>query len=401
MSSQYHPHNLQHEALSYTTAIQEISSFTKQISIRDKTIQSQYNQTNHTHNKLNITATVPIRNSATVHISDTQQNDRNQFNKHKKLGNELFIQNKYSDCIDHYTQCTVLVPDDITGWANRSQCYLKQDQYIDAINDCTQALTIDKKHVKSLYRRAYAYKQLHDYVTANNDITTLLSIDSHNKQGIELQQQLNKLLSASPVTQTQSATKRTRVKIKSADEIDDNHSISIPSSTHTDIDQSNQTNTIRNANVTTAATPPISTPSVNPPLSSSSTLELLAPHSVAEFQRVYRSIRKNIDQLAQYIELIDVGRYNTMFMTTIDGQFISDILNVWKYIFDNNQNKLSFISDSIRALTHVNRFNVASMMLDSTHKQILSTLLNAIASQQISSPQQLNELADKYHVKLD
>eukprot|EP00484_Ammonia_sp_Unknown_P017769 CAMPEP_0197044992 /NCGR_PEP_ID=MMETSP1384-20130603/20939_1 /TAXON_ID=29189 /ORGANISM="Ammonia sp." /LENGTH=274 /DNA_ID=CAMNT_0042476535 /DNA_START=9 /DNA_END=833 /DNA_ORIENTATION=- len=112
----------------------------------------------------------------------------------KRKGNEAFVQNKFVEAINHYTNALDLVSDvrDFDGaqrsilYANKAECYIRLKKYKEALPCCDSALKYDSANIKARFRRAKANEKLLKYKESLRDLQYVIKKDSKNTKALDL-----------------------------------------------------------------------------------------------------------------------------------------------------------------------------------------------------------------------
>jgi serine/threonine-protein phosphatase 5 len=102
----------------------------------------------------------------------------------KAIANKFFVENKYQQALDYYSQAIELNPNSAILFGNRAFAHLKLENYGTAIEDATKAIEIDPKYIKAYYRRGAANVLLGKHQIALKDfkqVTTFLPRDKDAK----------------------------------------------------------------------------------------------------------------------------------------------------------------------------------------------------------------------------
>jgi len=105
---------------------------------------------------------------------------KDSFDELKLKGNEFFKANDYVKAIEIYTACVKLDSSNVTGYLNRSICYIKTNEAKKALGDCNFVLEHEKMNVKALYRRSLAFKLLKNFEKCVDDLTEVLKLEPKN-----------------------------------------------------------------------------------------------------------------------------------------------------------------------------------------------------------------------------
>ena len=77
----------------------------------------------------------------------------------KEKGNKAFLNGKYLEAIDFYSQALAIQKKDVY-FSNRANAYLELDKNDECISDCKSALKLDSKNIKAIFRLARALTNL-------------------------------------------------------------------------------------------------------------------------------------------------------------------------------------------------------------------------------------------------
>lgn len=314
----------------------------------------------------------------------------------KEKGNQLFNEGKFEASINRYTNAITMHPTNPILYANRGMALLKVERYASAEADCTTALELDPKYTKALARRATAREKLHKYIDALKDYEDLLNIEPLNRQAISEQEKIKKLISKISTDKKKSnmidpQKKRSKKPLKRiiitevGKEI--NHTpCSLPLNNKqpllTDEDRVKAGGNSTSSYISTAV---------------KSVKKLSVPSSSFIFEIEFKEIKKDEEQLYEYIKIIPTSLYNKLFSQCVDG-LISPFIQVLHncYLRDNLP-----IYEELKSFSKVPRFQMASMFLSQHDKTLLKKLLQSCSSScsKVSS-QDIISLCNEYGVKL-
>ena len=106
----------------------------------------------------------------------------NESQESKKLGNELFKEDKYEEALEMYTKSLRRCPlsfskDRAIFYSNRSVCFLKMKETEKCIKECTKSIELDSEFVKPLLRRAECYETTDKLDEALGDYKKLIDLE--------------------------------------------------------------------------------------------------------------------------------------------------------------------------------------------------------------------------------
>ena len=87
----------------------------------------------------------------------------NEAQENKKLGNDLFKDDKYDEALEMYTKALRTCPFSFSKersvfYSNRSVCFLKMKETEKCIKECSESIKLDPTCTKPLLRRAECYE---------------------------------------------------------------------------------------------------------------------------------------------------------------------------------------------------------------------------------------------------
>lgn len=108
-------------------------------------------------------------------------------------GNTLFLNKKYAEAIEAFSQALVENAQDAKSYRNRGVVYQHLNEYHKAIEDFDRALALEAQDAITLNQRGIVYFQLQDFQKAIADFTKALAIDpklaaAYNNRGIAYRQ---------------------------------------------------------------------------------------------------------------------------------------------------------------------------------------------------------------------
>ncbi|KAI9033356.1 hypothetical protein DFJ74DRAFT_652169 [Hyaloraphidium curvatum] len=133
--------------------------------------------------------------------------------REKDKGNGFFKVGDYDSAIRHYTKAMKLDPKNAVLSFNRAMAHLKKGDYEAAESDCTRGLDLDPQNVKALWRRGIARRELVRLEDARQDLQKAAALDPGNK---DVQSELAKLAGVPKPERTRQPSSR-RMKIEEVD----------------------------------------------------------------------------------------------------------------------------------------------------------------------------------------
>lgn len=113
--------------------------------------------------------------------------------KWKKIGNEHYKKQEFSDAINAYTNAIRNDSNDPSFWSNRSACYMAVKDFNNAVKDAEICRRLNPKWSKGCYRLAVARLALNEFEDAAVAAFEGVKLDDSNKELKELLQKCVKL----------------------------------------------------------------------------------------------------------------------------------------------------------------------------------------------------------------
>ncbi|XP_077402807.1 E3 ubiquitin-protein ligase TTC3 isoform X2 [Vanacampus margaritifer] len=117
-------------------------------------------------------------------------------NYHKKLGNELFQEEKYEKAEYEYSRAIKINPENHIAFSNRALCHTRCQKYLEAAVDAKRATLIEPHWTKGHYRYCEALFLLGEVDWAFSANVSAQSLCKHDREGLkDLEQQFQKFTS--------------------------------------------------------------------------------------------------------------------------------------------------------------------------------------------------------------
>ncbi|KAL1924519.1 uncharacterized protein VTP21DRAFT_4173 [Calcarisporiella thermophila] len=334
----------------------------------------------------------------------TERNEKRSIVE-KEKGNEFFKNGKFEDAIQCYTTSIAFDPKNAVSLINRAMAYLKLKRYKEAEKDCTVGLGLQPDNVKALWRRGIALKEQGKYKEARQDFQRALDIEPGNKQVFaelsklptevapdELLKPMASKKMVSPSQQGKSLEpeamvdrpERRRLVIEEVDTFeakkDEKKSGEVlvaPLKTSSSV-QSAITHSTG-----------IKLPEVN------AEVKTQAPRTTYEFERDWRTYRRNEKLLYQYLKCIPPSSFGNLFRSSFESEYLTKFIEVLKNYYIPNDSATE-IYNVLKGLSQVQRFEMVTMFLSSSEKQALLQIFDHIQSGEEVSAEDLEKLKKKW-----
>lgn len=383
---------------------------------------------------------------------------RDEANVEKEKGNQFVKKGQWDRAIECYSRAIKCYSRDAIFYCNRALCFLKKKDYRAAETDCTSALSLDSTYVKALHRRGLARKELNQLRDAAEDLYRASELEPNNMAvrsdfntvlaarisetgdetmrqevpidiAINVERKLDPILPATkhrPPSSTFKETKSTaetawpkvedtvliepvkipphkqskkpllRIKIQEDCEItavktvrEHNLPAQSASGTGTNVRPETLKNNLEAKREEDASSSFDNAKKSNKPkiaiskseLNSSMKIEASplqetevippVPKNSVQFLAAWRQIYKNSKICCQYLKQINGENLPKIFQDSLDGNILSQILNILASEFvDANEPVLSYI----QGLTKVRRFRTLTLFLSQSDKESLEIL---------------------------
>ncbi|KAJ3182760.1 RNA polymerase II-associated protein 3 [Geranomyces variabilis] len=327
-----------------------------------------------------------------------QDTDRALIEKEK--GNAWFKKGDYERAVSCYTRSMQLDPSNAVLPVNRAMAYLKINKYEEAEADSTQGLKIDAKNVKALWRRGICRRELGKFAESKADFEKALVLEPTNKA---VKDDLQKLVEKrARDAEALARPIRRRLEIEEVcDEdakpifmdVDSTRSISplltpaasritsfapkpaaTPPQTATVPEVAAKVSPVKRA----APASPARTASPAPrrvitPISPANRTYTV-PGTMYEFERDWKSVKRDPAVVYSYLKAIDPANYLKIFKNSLESDYLSTILAVLS-TQARNHNDVSFARECMLALSRLPRFAMTAMFLSKTEKQTVRDLV--------------------------
>ena len=80
--------------------------------------------------------------------------------QHKKIGNEHYVAQRYTNAVKSYTAAITLQPDEQAFYSNRAAAYYNLENYQSSLDDCKKALALDPDYLKNYNRAGMSLLQM-------------------------------------------------------------------------------------------------------------------------------------------------------------------------------------------------------------------------------------------------
>ncbi|KAI9139522.1 hypothetical protein BKA69DRAFT_1126471 [Paraphysoderma sedebokerense] len=104
----------------------------------------------------------------------------------RRAGNVFFINKKYKEAIEKYTEALAIAPNDALVLSNRAAAYLALNNSSKALEDSTEAIKHDSTNIKSYFRKGKALLALKRYTEAKEILKAAKKLDEKSKEVSEL-----------------------------------------------------------------------------------------------------------------------------------------------------------------------------------------------------------------------
>ena len=106
----------------------------------------------------------------------------NESQENKKLGNDLFKEEKYEEALEMYTKCLRACPLSFSKersifYSNRAVCFLKMKDTEKCIKESSKSIELDSTFIKPLLRRAECHETLDKLDEALEDYKKLIDLE--------------------------------------------------------------------------------------------------------------------------------------------------------------------------------------------------------------------------------
>ncbi|KAJ3163117.1 RNA polymerase II-associated protein 3 [Geranomyces michiganensis] len=342
----------------------------------------------------------------------------------KEKGNAWFKKGDYERAVSCYTRSMQLDQSNAILPVNRAMAYLKINKFAEAEADCTQGLELDAKNVKALWRRGICRRELGKFAESKADFEKALVLEPTNKA---VKDDLQKLLdkrareaeaSARPIRRrleieeigdedvkpifmdVEPARPKSPLLKPAASRITSAAAKAVPSQPTTKAEVAAKVSPVKRA----APASPARTASPAPRRvitpTSPANRSYAVPGTMYEFERDWKSVKRDPAVVYSYLKAIDPANYFKIFKNSLESDYLSTILAVLN-TQARDRNDKTFTRDCMAALSRLPRFAMTAMFLSKAEKQTIRDLVAWMKADSISGDTQaeLDALLNVYDAR--
>ncbi|KAA6389293.1 MAG: putative RNA polymerase II-associated protein 3 [Streblomastix strix] len=138
---------------------------------------------NQTSQQQQSTSNQNTRKEGKQQIQELSEEEAHEYeaNEIKEKGNTHFKRNELNEALECYSKAISLQPKNAIYLANRAACYLKMNRLRDAETDCTLSVSLDPNYTKAWVRRSTIRKEMGKFSQARDDLLRAQRIEPENK----------------------------------------------------------------------------------------------------------------------------------------------------------------------------------------------------------------------------